>query len=427
MVSTDHGVAAPTRGQQLCRSGDRAVAGGVCAGLAERFRIPVLAVRAAVVVLTLGSGGMVAAAYAVMWVALPVRYAEPGYRPEPGGSATRRPGRISVYHWFVVVGLALFVVGISLGTDVGGWVTDPRYAVPVLAIAAGALVAWYQLDAPLGGPRGRGRSIWVGAGQVAFGLMLVTGGVVVLVTQGQGLQGVWNGVLAAVAVLAGAVGIATPFAMRMYRGLQREQLARVRETERADIAAHLHDSVLQTLALIQRRADDPTTVQRLARRQERELRTWLYGGGQQVTDTLATAITEQVHSVEDEHGVPVELVITGDRVLDDPGDMLVRAVREAALNAVRHGRPPISVYAEAGPHGVEVYVRDHGTGFDVDAIAEDRMGVRESILGRMERAGGTARIRKLDDGTEVSLTLPPPDESTPAPASDVHPDKETTP
>lgn len=412
----------PTR-PVLRRSAQRAVAGGVCAGISESLGIPAGIVRAAAVLATVLGGGLGAAIYIVLWAVLPVDHADP---PPPtalagsmvaAGSAPKRH-RISVHHWLVVVGLMLLLAGISLGTEVGGWVTDPRYVVPVLAIAAGALVAWYQLDS--GGPRRRARSAWVGVAQVIGGLLLVTLGVLVLVTRGQSPQGMWNGALAAVAVLAGAVVVAAPFALRMYRGLQREQLARVRETERADIAAHLHDSVLQTLALIQRRADDPNTVQRLARRQERELRAWLYGGARPATDSLTAALTEQVHEVEDEHGVPVEFVVTGDRVLDEPGAMLVKATREAVLNAVRHGLAPVSVYVEAGPAGVEVFVRDHGAGFDLadlDGVAEDRMGVRESILGRMERAGGTARIRRLENGTEVSLTLPPapgpePDEGT---------------
>ena len=406
----------------LRRSTREAVIGGVCAGLAESVGLPTGLVRGVLVVATLLGGGLGVAVYIVLWAVLPAAPTDPA--EQVGPRATTGPGarrhRMTAYHWLVVVGLVLFLGGLSVGTEVGSWVTDPRYAVPVLAIAAGALVAWYQLDDPAR-RGGRTRSRWVGIAQVVVGLLLVTFGVVVLVSQGRGLQDVWNGALAAVAVLAGAAVIAAPFALRMYRGLQREQLARVRETERADIAAHLHDSVLQTLALIQRRADDPSTVQRLARRQERELRSWLYGGAGHATDSLAAAVTEQVHEVEDEHGVPVEIVVTGDRLLDGAGELLVKATREAVLNAVRHGLPPVSVYVEAGPAGVEVFVRDHGCGFELADIAEDRMGVRESILRRMERAGGTARIRRLEDGTEVSLTLPP----APTPSPDPPPEERT--
>ncbi|HQK61204.1 MAG TPA: ATP-binding protein, partial [Dermatophilaceae bacterium] len=199
---------------------------------------------------------------------------------------------------------------------------------------------------------------------------------------------------------------------------------RVRATERADIAAHLHDSVLQTLALIQRRADDPTVVAGLARRQERELRAWLYGGESRESNSLAAAVAAEIHEVEDEHGVPVEIVVTGDRTMEEAGDALVKATREAVLNAVRHGRPPVSVFMEVGPSGVEVFVRDHGDGFEMSDIGDDRLGVRESIIGRMKRAEGTARIRRLENGTEVSLTLPPPAHAEPEPEPETPPEFE---
>jgi signal transduction histidine kinase len=194
--------------------------------------------------------------------------------------------------------------------------------------------------------------------------------------------------------------------MRLWGDLRAEQAQRIRETERADIAAHLHDSVLQTLALIQRKSDDPAEVTRLARAQERELRGWLYAGPVGSQASLASAVTEVAHEVEDLHGIPIELVVTGDRTLDVPATVLVRALREALLNAVRHGGPPVSVYVEVGSEVVEAFVRDHGPGFDLDDVPRDRLGVRESILGRMSRHGGSAALRRLEDGTEVSLSLP---------------------
>ena len=380
--------------------------GGVCAGLAEYLGMPPVAVRAAAVLLTVLGGGLGVAIYLVLWAVLPVATA-PAVVTEPVGEP--RQARFSIFHWLVLGGIVLVTGGISLASDTGSWFTDARYAVPALAIAAGAFVAWYQLDDPTGRRRGRARARWVGVVQVVIGVALAMVGVVVIVTQGQGTRAVVNGALAGAAVLAGAVVIAAPFALRLYRGLQREQAERVRATERADIAAHLHDSVLQTLALIQRRADDPTVVARLARRQERELRAWLYGGQSRESDSLAAAVAAEIHEVEDEHGVPVEIVVTGDRTLEEAGDALVKATREAVLNAVRHGRPPISVFMEVGRDGVEVFVRDHGDGFEMSDIGEDRLGVRESIIGRMKRAEGTARIRRLENGTEVCLTLPPAD------------------
>lgn len=178
------------------------------------------------------------------------------------------------------------------------------------------------------------------------------------------------------------------------------------EATRADIAAHLHDGVLQTLALIQRSADDPAAVIGLARKQERELRAWLYGSTDDPSETLAAAVTAAAAEVEELHGVPIDVVVTGDRPLDDGGRTLVRALREALLNAVRHGSPPVSAYVEIGPRAVEAFVRDHGAGFDVSAVPSDRLGVKESIMGRMTRHGGTAEVRRRDPGTEVILTMP---------------------
>ncbi len=221
-------------------------------------------------------------------------------------------------------------------------------------------------------------------------------GLIVLATRGQSLSGIWDIGAAALAVLAGAVLIAAPWGLRLWSDLRHEQAERARATERADIAAHLHDSVLQTLALIQRKAEDPAAVTLLARAQERELRAWLYAGPAGSDDTLAAAVAQAAHEVEDLHGIPVEVVCTGDRPLDDGAVALVRAVREAVLNAVRHGAPPVSVYVEAGHEGVEAFVRDHGPGFDLDEVPGDRLGVRQSIVGTdvpPRRAGSGAPAR----------------------------------
>jgi len=164
-------------------------------------------------------------------------------------------------------------------------------------------------------------------------------------------------------------------------------------------------------------------VTRLARAQERELRGWLYAGPRGSKASLASAVTEVAHEVEDVHGIPIELVITGDRPLDVAGTALVRALREALLNAVRHGSVPVSAYVEVGAELVEAFVRDHGPGFDMDAIPRDRLGVRESIVGRMARHGGSASVRRLESGTEVSLSLPVTVPGSPAVAQ---PDTEGT-
>jgi signal transduction histidine kinase len=176
------------------------------------------------------------------------------------------------------------------------------------------------------------------------------------------------------------------------------------------MAAHLHDSVLQTLALMQKRADDPREVAALARRQERELRSWLNTGSRREPGaSLAAALEAAVVEVEDAHGVPVEVVAVGDRPLDERAEALVAATREAVLNAVKFAPGArISVYAEVRGEHVEVFVRDRGPGFDLDAVPPDRRGLRESVLGRMERHGGRAAIHtRPGEGTEVELVMAP--------------------
>ncbi len=399
-------LSAPDRGGLYRSALDRRVA-GVCGGLGAHLGVSSTLVRVVFVVTTVLTGGLGVVVYLFLWAVTPARIVPEDLLAERASPGRAR--RITPAHWFVLLGLALVVLGLSFDSPLASIVTNARILVPLLAVAVGAFVAWYQVDEQderlAAAPSSRRRTLAIV--QAIAGVAITASGVVVLVTQGQGLEGVWNGALAALAVLAGAGIVAAPFVLRMYRGLQREQAERARATERADMAAHLHDSVLQTLALIQRRSEDPQTVQLLARRQERELRSYLYAGQERAADRLGGALTTVAHDVEDEHGVPVELVVTGDQAMTPEGEALVRATREALLNAVRHGRPPVSVYAEIGPLGSEVFVRDHGDGFDLADVAEDRLGVRESILGRMARAGGSARIRRLQRGTEIVLTLPP--------------------
>lgn len=405
---------------------------GVCAGLAEHLGWPVRVVRIAMVLSCFPTGaGLVA--YVFLWALSPQTVAgtaasrrplgyprgaatpvdpaaapvgsDPGVREAAAGdSADRESTRL------LVGGGVLLLVGIVVVAQNAGLNARLGLLAPLLVVAIGAVIAWSQLD---DSQRGR----WLGAengtrrfsiARLTFGAVLALVGLIVLATRGQSLTAIWDIGAAALAVLAGAVLIAAPWGLRLWSDLRHEQAERARATERADIAAHLHDSVLQTLALIQRKAEDPAAVTLLARAQERELRSWLYAGPAGSDDTLAAAVAQAAHEVEDLHGIPVEVVCTGDRPLDDGAMALVRAVREAVLNAVRHGAPPVSVYVEAGPEGVEAFVRDHGRGFDLDEVPGDRLGVRQSIVGRMSRHGGQARVRRLDQGTEVQLTLPAP-------------------
>jgi signal transduction histidine kinase len=211
-------------------------------------------------------------------------------------------------------------------------------------------------------------------------------------------------------VVAGAALIAAPWLLRVWHSLSAERAERIRSQAHADLAAHLHDSVLQTLALIQRQADDPRAVVRLARGQERDLRAFLYA--EQVPpdgeESMAVALRRVCAEVEESAGVPVELVTVGDRPLDEARGALVAAAREAMVNAAKHaGTARVDVYAEVDDGGASVFVRDRGVGFDPAAVPDDRAGIRNSIVGRMTRHGGRAEIRSAPGGgTEVELRLP---------------------
>jgi len=213
------------------------------------------------------------------------------------------------------------------------------------------------------------------------------------------------GIVVVVVVLGLVFG---PWMTRQARALAAERAERIRSQERAELAAHLHDSVLQTLALIQRRAGDARTVGTLARRQERELRQWLAGVAPAAAEaSLAAALSAAAQEIEELHGVEVEVVSVGDRPLDDRLRALVGAAREAMANAARFsGSEKVDLYAEVAGTSIQVFVRDRGTGFDPERVPADRRGLRESIVGRMERHDGRARVDSaLGQGTEVELTM----------------------
>lgn len=220
-----------------------------------------------------------------------------------------------------------------------------------------------------------------------------------------------------VASLLGFLGLGlvlVPWAVRLIGDLGAERAERVRSQERADVAAHLHDSVLQTLALIQRSAGDPVAVGRLARAQERDLRSWLFDDTPIGADTVAGSLRAAAAGVEDDHAISVDVVTVGDAPLTPDLQALVAATREALVNAAKHaGSPRVDLYAEVDAAGVEVGVRDRGAGFDPAAIPSDRHGLRESVTGRMRRHGGRSQVRSSPgEGTEVRLWLPLPQQDT---------------
>ncbi len=399
--------------------------GGVCLAIAAHLGVDVRYVRVAMV-LAIAAGGAGAILYGFLWLTVPSgdpveasRAARPVHQSRLArfvGSKTTTLDTRELALGVVLIALAGLLVADRLGADI-----HVSWLVPLLIALAGAALAWSQLDAA---ERGRlitraGGSTRVGAARLVGGLLLLLTGVVLFVGQDAPAGTVVRAGIAGVAVLAGAAVMAAPWWLRLGRELGDERAARAREAERADIAAHLHDSVLQTLALIRSRAGDADAVARLARAQERELRAWLYDDRPTPGTSLAAELRELVGAVEDgrvakrrEDGtaptpVAIDLVVVGDCPPTVRTTALLKATREALVNAVAHGRPPISVYLEVTDDAVEVFVRDRGDGFRIEDVAPDRLGVRQSIVGRVTRQGGTAEVESRPGwGTEVRVRVP---------------------
>ncbi len=412
----------PAEPRRAYRHLEESIVGGVAAGVAEHLGVSVTWVRAAFVLSTALSGlGVVL--YLGLWLMLPAgggfAVAAPGI--ESASRSGRRPGRVArLGSLGPVLVLSVLGVGAISATSAvfgGGAVLWPL-TVGVLGIA----LLWRQADEAQ-------RERWLDAtgsidpvrvvlGDGGWASYARLGAGVVLIATALGLFALRGGSLAvardvALAGLVGVVGlglVGVPWLFRLASELTDERAERVRTQERADVAAHLHDSVLQTLALIQKNADDAAAVSSLARSQERDLRAWLYVGDSADESTLANALRGVAAEVEDAHGISVDVVTVGDVGLREELRPLVAATRESLTNAAKHaGVARVDVYAEIGAGGVEVFVRDRGRGFDLAATPDDRYGVRHSIIDRMRRHGGRAEIRTApDEGTEVRLHLSMP-------------------
>jgi signal transduction histidine kinase len=290
-----------------------------------------------------------------------------------------------------------------------GWAAHrPPEVSPAVSAQEAALVR--ALDRPevsAGGARARVLG-WPKVSRGGLGVTLVLAGGFAFLWANGALRPAGETVLAGLAVLIALALIFAPSWRRLARSLAAERTERIRSQERADVGAHLHDSVLQTLALIQRSAEDPKRVAALARRQERELRGWLAGAdSREDGERLAGALEAAAAEVEAAAGGTVEVVVVGDCSLDEHAGAVVGAAREAMLNAAKFaGQAPVSVYAELSEERIKVFVRDRGSGFDPAAVPPARRGVRESIIGRMRRAGGGATVRALPGGgTEVEIAI----------------------
>jgi signal transduction histidine kinase len=367
---------------------------GVAAGTAAHLRQDPMVVRVAFVVLATTGIGVVM--YALLWLTMPV--AAPGTEEPAPGTFTlgARTGKRQL--------LTLLVLGFAAVVIIGQVARfSGELVLPLVLVAVGMAVIWRQLDTDrtlaLPGVR------WALAGGAA---LAAAGVILLLATTGQ-LANARNGFAATLVILTGVVVATAPIWRRLLDSRAQERTARVRSEERAAVAAHLHDSVLQTLALIQRHAEDPQAVSRLARSQERELRAWLYDpkvvreGG-----TWAGLVAGMVAEVEADHALLVDPVVVGDAPVDDALAALGAATREALVNAAKHsGATAADLYTEVTPDRVSVYVRDRGKGFDPAEVPDDRRGLRDSVSGRLMRLGGTAVVRSAPgEGTEVELALP---------------------
>jgi signal transduction histidine kinase/phage shock protein PspC (stress-responsive transcriptional regulator) len=388
--------------QPLRRDADGAIIAGVCAGLARRLGVDPIVVRVLAVLMT-AAGGAGAGLYALGWVLMPAE----GDRRAPADRLAGTPQT-----WQVVGGAALLTLtGLLLLRQWGIWLSDALVWPFVLATAGGALL-WRQSSAPTDVPREAGGLPFLrlpreAAGRAAAGAALVAAAALIFLWLADALRPARDVLLSVVVVLLAAGLILAPWWLRLVRGLAAERAERIRSQERAEVAAHLHDSVLQTLALMQKRADSPREVATLARRQERELRAWLNGTENAAADSVGRALEAAAAEVEAAHGVVVDVVAVGDAPLDTQTEALVAAAREALVNAAKFAPDDaISVYAEVDDRCVRVFVRDRGAGFDPDAVPVDRRGLRESILGRMERHGGRALVHTGEGaGTEVELVV----------------------
>ena len=406
--------------QILRRDRDAGWIGGVAAGIAKRFGIDVSLVRLAFVVAT-AAGGFGLGAYLLAWILIP--------SGEPGAASGRLPtGRAAVE---VALGTGLLLLAALLTfRALGIWFSD-AVVWPLVLIASGGALLWRQ---SLGGPdsgaedspartparaqtraapapealAAETRRAAAAISRTGIGIALVIAAGFVFL-QATGALGAARDVLLALIAAVVVLGVIfAPWVVRLVRSLTQERAQRIRSQERAEMAAHLHDSVLQTLAMVQRSAGDPGEVAAIARRQERELRAWLAGRpapGQAAR--LAAALEAAAADVEERYGVPVEVVVVGDRELDGNHEAIVAAAREAMTNAAKFGGgSTVDVYAESGTGRTQVFVRDRGPGFDPAGVPGDRRGVRDSIVGRMQRHGGRARVTSAaGGGTEVELVL----------------------
>jgi signal transduction histidine kinase len=398
-------------GGPLRRDPAERLAGGVAAGLAAWRGFNVTTVRVVFVLVALIPSGFFVPLYVVGWLLIPAAGEDSSI-----GSRARSDSRgIALAAGLATLCAFLLFVANVVGN---GWIDS--YAWPQLVTVAGLVLIWRngspeeqatlrRLAEPLGAARNPATRTRWSAIRLGIAALLILGGAGWLASAHESLA-LLRPLGAVLLVIAGIVLVLGPWWLRIARDLVLERQARIRSQEREEMAARIHDSVLQTLALIQRRADDPQKVVWLARMQEREIRSWLFEGrGPADPDlTLAAGVRQIQEDVEPRYGVPVEAVTVGDCALDENLNALLAAAREATVNAAKwSGASAISLFAEVEPGAVSIVVRDRGKGFDPSAVPEDRKGLAESVRGRMARHGGTADVVSAEgEGTKVTLKMP---------------------
>ncbi|MBN6057032.1 PspC domain-containing protein [Nonomuraea sp. RK-328] len=381
--------------RRMTRPMEGRLLGGVAQGLAAQLKLDPVVIRLMFVLLSV-VGGVGVVAYAVLWMIAP-------REPYEGAPPARDWSQLAA---FSAIGVALLAFGWLTGASKGG-----IGMLPFAVGGIGALILWQQADPERrkGWVSGATKSIRGNRVRTLLGVTLVVSGAIGFLAAEGELAAAQPGLLFTGVVVGGLTVIAAPWLAGLWKELQLERRERIRQEERAEVAAMVHDSVLHTLTLIQRVAHDPREVVRLARAQERDLRNWLYQPAQDADATLAAAVRRIAAEEEDAHGVAIEVVCVGDMEIDAGGRLaaMLKASRQAMVNAAKYsGSPTISVYAEVEGDEATIFVKDRGKGFDLEAVPLDRMGIRESIIGRMERHGGTARVRtEPGEGTEVMLTM----------------------
>lgn len=406
-VARPHGSLGALAGIERSGPGERLL-GGVAAGVATRLGVDPVFVRIAFVALGFASGvGVVL--YLVAWAVLPMRQASASPRR---AQSAMSPVLDTAGDPLSALAFGAVVLGFLLLIKQSGLPFPTWLITTIVIVSIGAAMISHEGRRSVEQALARtGTTPW--RGQVvrfAIGGLFVFGGLAGVVSRAGRLNAL-TGLFFAVIALVGGLGvILLPWSRSMLSALSEERRARVRSEEKADIAAHLHDSVLQTLAIIQRKADDPKQVQALARRQERELRAWLFSDGDQSAGrplSIREMLDVIAEEVEQGYGINVDIVLVGDGPLDGAARVVLAATREALVNAGKHsGADKVDVYLEVDETELVVFVRDRGRGFDPSSVVADRRGLRDSIIGRLQRHGGRVIVTSAPgDGTEVQLVI----------------------